>query len=868
MSRKVRNLPIEGCYTSTILCHKDARGTFSEVAKGDQAWSQISISTSKGKVFRGIHVSPYGKLISCLKGSMTDYVIDLRKSSRTFLMWTCVNLSEDDGTQVYIAKGCGHAFISGNVGCTVLYCQEGIFDSSKDLNVVWNDSTLNIQWDMDKEKKYTMSEKDENALELKTIAGYENVLESKPVCLVIGGNGQVGRALMRQMGKTYIPIGTYASCVETAHECLVHFDLQGVLQNKDSICDLLEKTHPKVVFLCSALTNVNECDENREKCEEMNARAPALIARECSRRNIKLVYFSTDYVFNGKNGPYLEDETVDLEPLNAYGTAKLNAEKEILKEHAHFSYIVRTTGVYGPDTKKHNFVHQVLRHITHHQPFMVSNDQISNPIFSEDLACAALQLVHEKDVPPGIYNIAGPSLLTRYEFAMKIVEAMGLGDACKRFIVPCCTEELYHSNQKYVDRPKKSGLIVQKVWEQTNNHTIKPRSIEEVLLKVWNPFNDSTVQKVWYAPHKFQSYGDEETAAVQKCLKDGWISPGPLTSEFETKVANYFGKKHGVMVNSGSSANMLALAVLNLKGKEAITPACTFATCVAPMEQLGIQPVFVDVELRSYVPSIEAILLAITPNTGCIFIPNLIGSKINWKELRQKLPRKDIWLIEDSCDTMTFTQESDISITSFYASHIITAGGCGGMVMFNDCELSNKAVMYRDWGRMGTNTEDFGERFHNSSVDGIPYDFKFLYGVLGYNFKCCEMNAAFGLAQLQKLDLFQSMRKRNVDRYMQRLKDTKNYILPLHHEQYDWLAFPLMSQQRTKLLQYLEENNVQVRVCFAGNITRHPAFRHYLQEFPNSDAIMQQGFLLGAHHGLTIADVDRCCDLLISFDSF
>jgi CDP-6-deoxy-D-xylo-4-hexulose-3-dehydrase len=319
------------------------------------------------------------------------------------------------------------------------------------------------------------------------------------------------------------------------------------------------------------------------------------------------------------------------------------------------------------------------------------------------------------------------------------------------------------------------------------------------------------------------------------------------------------------MVNSGSSANMLALAVLNLKGKEAITPACTFATCIAPMEQLGIKPVFIDVELKTYVPSIESILSAITTDTGCIFIPNLIGSKINWKELRERLPRQDIWLIEDSCDTMTFTKESDISITSFYASHIITAGGCGGMVMFNDHELTKKAFMYRDWGRIGTNSEDFGERFHNSSVDGIPYDFKFLYGVLGYNFKCCEMNAAFGLEQFKKLNLFQSIRRQNVDRYMQRLKHT-NYILPCNYDQCDWLAFPLMSDKRTSLLKYLEENNVQVRVCFAGNITRHPAFRHHLKEFPNSDIIMQQGFLLGAHHGLSIKDIDRCCDLLISFE--
>lgn len=859
-------LPIKDSFTSTYLCHRDVRGTFSEIAKSsnntNKSWNQISISTSNAFVLRGIHVSPYGKLVSCIKGEMNDYVIDLRQSSPTFLMWTCISLNENDGKQVYIPEGCGHAFISGSNGCSVLYCQEGIFNAEKDLNVAWNDPVLGIQWNMEKENQYIISEKDKKAPLLQTIQGYEHVIQSKPVSLVIGGNSQIGREIMNQLQMSYICVGTYAT-KENQNDCQMQLDLKEIVENKSKLLNLLEMIHPEVIFLCSALTNVNECNKNPDECDKINSKAPTFIAQECKERNIKFVYFSTDYVFSGNEGPYVENDTNDLNPLNAYGIAKLNAEQNILKENPN-SLIVRTTGVYGPDIKKQNFVYQVLKHITHKEKFLVSNDQIANPIFTEDLVQMTLKLVLQ-NAKPGVYNIAGPIFLSRYEFALRILESMGFTDECKSFIIPCSTQQLMSSNKNYVERPKKSGLVVQKIFQEINENS-KIRSIDEVLLKVWNPLNDVTVEKIWYAPYKFQAYDHDETFAVQKCLSEGWISPGRLTFEFECKVSHYFGKQYGVMVNSGSSANMLALAVLNLNGKEAITPACTFATCIAPMEQLGIKPVFIDVELKTYVPSVESILSAITPETGCIFIPNLIGSKIDWKELRQKLPRPDIWLIEDSCDTMTFTKESDISVTSFYASHIITAGGCGGMVMFNDYELTKKALMYRDWGRMGTNSEDFGERFHNSSVDGIPYDFKFLYGVVGYNFKCCEMNAAFGLEQFKKLDLFQCKRKQNVDRFMQRLKNT-NYILPNNHEKYDWLAFPLMSDQRTKLLQFLEENNVQVRVCFAGNITRHPAFRHHLKEFPNSDLIMQQGFLLGAHHGLSTADIDRCCDLLISFEN-
>merc|ERR1719253_842189 len=336
--------------------------------------------------------------------------------------------------------------------------------------------------------------------------------------------------------------------------------------------------------------------------------------------------------------------------------------------------------------------------------------------------------------------------------------------------------------------------------------------------------------------------------------------------EFESKVAALFGKKCGVMVNSGSSANMIGLCAMGLqKGDEIVTPACTFSTVVAPMEQLGLVPKFCDVEPGRYVPSVDQILAAITPKTKCLFIPNLVGSKIDWKDLRARAP-KGIWLFEDSCDTITHTPESDISVISFYASHIITAGGLGGCVMYNDPKLKNKALMFRDWGRIGNNSEDISERFAHQ-VDGIEYDFKFLYGCQGFNMKACEMNAAFGLAQLRKLDHFKALRRRNISRYVDTLRAAgTSYVLPAKHDEMDWLAFPLMHPDRKGVLRFLEANDVQIRVCFAGNITRHPAYRHYLQEFPKSDQIMAEGFLIGAHHGITDADVDRVCKLLIEYD--
>jgi CDP-6-deoxy-D-xylo-4-hexulose-3-dehydrase len=378
-----------------------------------------------------------------------------------------------------------------------------------------------------------------------------------------------------------------------------------------------------------------------------------------------------------------------------------------------------------------------------------------------------------------------------------------------------------------------------------------------------------STRKVWYAPNKFESYGEEEIKAVEQCLRDGWLAGfGPRSIEFEKKIAKRFGKKYGVFVNSGSSACLLALAALDLpKGCKVITPACTFSTTLAPIIQLGYKPVFIDVELTSYVPTVEDIINMIDDDVKAIMVPNLIGNKPDWKTLHSELKRigrEDIIVIEDSADTITYTEETDVATTSFYASHVITAGGTGGMVMFNDEKHVERALQYRDWGRMGDNSEIMDDRF-NHSVDGIPYDHKFLYSVLGYNFKCSEMSAAFGLVQLERFKQFEDIRRANFERYLENLKDVSEITLPNDSIKPNWLAIPLQTERRLELLTFLENNNIQTRVTFAGNVTRHPVYREYLQPFDNSDTIMKNGFLLGAHHGMTIEDVDYVCDKIKEF---
>ena len=372
------------------------------------------------------------------------------------------------------------------------------------------------------------------------------------------------------------------------------------------------------------------------------------------------------------------------------------------------------------------------------------------------------------------------------------------------------------------------------------------------------------MKKIWYAPYKFESYGEEEIKAVEESLRSGWLGgQGPKSVKFEEAIAKRFGKKYGVFVNSGSSACLLAIAALDLpKGSKIITPACTFSTTLAPIIQLGFTPIFVDVNLTSYCAIIDEIIAKITDDITAIMLPNLIGNKPYWEELKSKLNdlgRGDIILIEDSADTITETNITDVATTSFYACHVITAGGVGGMVMFNDKKHVTKCLQYRDWGRLGNDSEIVDDRF-NHVVDGIPYDHKFLYSVLGYHMKACEMNAAFGLVQLERFKKFSDIRRSNFERYLENLKDVEQLTLPDDSLRPNWLAIPLQTDDRLELLTYLESQNIQTRVTFAGNVTRHPVYREYLEDFKNSDTIMKNGFLLGAHHGMTFDDVDYVCN--------
>lgn len=379
-------------------------------------------------------------------------------------------------------------------------------------------------------------------------------------------------------------------------------------------------------------------------------------------------------------------------------------------------------------------------------------------------------------------------------------------------------------------------------------------------------------------PYAVAVYGKEEIQAVMSVLKNPLkITPGEKVAAFEHAVAKLFGKKYATMVNSGSSANLLAIESLRLsRGSEVITPALTFATTLAPLLQKGLVPVFVDVEPGSYVVDAAQVERAITKKTRALMIPSLLGNLPDLSRLHALARKHRLYFIEDSCDTIGATYAgkptgaySDISTTSFYASHIITAGATGGMVSFQDPKLARRAQVMAAWGRDSTlfgfheKSEDIKKRFAGR-LDGDTYDAKFIFSEVGYNFQSTESNAAFGLEQLKRLPEFGKRRqKRFAELYAFFKRYEQWFILPhqLKKTKTNWLAFPLTIKPgapftRMDITKYLEEHNIQTRPIFTGNVLRQPAFagitsRKGVSVFPVADYIMKNGFLIGAHHGLS-----------------
>ena len=395
------------------------------------------------------------------------------------------------------------------------------------------------------------------------------------------------------------------------------------------------------------------------------------------------------------------------------------------------------------------------------------------------------------------------------------------------------------------------------------------------------------MKKVYYGK---AVYDNKEINAVLKVLKNDSLSlvDGKNVKILEKKVSSLFGKKYGLMVNSGSSANLLAIASLNFKkNSEIITPNLTFSTTVAPIYQLGLIPHFIGVEENKFLADPSHIEKCINKKTVAIMIPNLLGNIADWKKIHSIAKKHKLKVIEDSADTIGYTinkknagKYSDITTNSFYASHIINGAGTGGIVCFNDFKLYQRAKLLRGWGRSSAHfneSESIKDRF-NVKISGFDYDAKYIFSDLGYNFLPSEISATFAIEQIKKLKNNINIRNKNFD-YLKNFFGDYDDLFNLP-EQYKnvktpWLAFPLVIKEnkyfnRKEMQIFFEKNNIQTRTIFTGNILKQPVMRNKTyKKHPQCDAIannvMKNGILLGCHQGMKKNELDYICQTFLKF---
>ena len=386
-------------------------------------------------------------------------------------------------------------------------------------------------------------------------------------------------------------------------------------------------------------------------------------------------------------------------------------------------------------------------------------------------------------------------------------------------------------------------------------------------------------------------HDEEEIDAVVAVLRAGpsGLRIGKNVKEMERLVAASFAKKRGIMVNSGSSALYLAVELLGLApGDEVLTAAVTFSTDVAPLVRAGLVPVFIDVEYDTYQIDVDAIEAAIGPRTRAILAPNLIGNCPDWDRIRDIADRHQLMVIEDSCDCLGATlrgtptgARSDISVTSFALSHIITAGGTGGMVCVDDEALADKALLLRRWGRR-SEVKFFGSQKANkrffSVIDGLEYDDLFIFDEVGWNFEPSEMSAAFGVVQMRKLPLNLARRKRNFELLSKHFSNYPEvFVLPRITTDIDtgWHIFPIMIKpesgvRRSLFQQHMEAAGVDTRMVWTGNVTRQPAFKDVAHRvapggLANADRVMETGLILPCNHAIDDEGIEYMCHTVDEF---
>jgi len=405
------------------------------------------------------------------------------------------------------------------------------------------------------------------------------------------------------------------------------------------------------------------------------------------------------------------------------------------------------------------------------------------------------------------------------------------------------------------------------------------------------------IENITNVPVSGKCIGKEELKNMVEASLDGWLTTGRFNDEFQKKLSAFLGVKCLLTVNSGSSANLVAFSTLTSsklkersikKGDEIITVAASFPTTVNPIVQFGAIPVFLDIKIPTYNIDENLIEESITSKTKAIMIAHTLGNPFNVKKIREICDKYNLWLIEDTCDALGSEYNNqlvgtfgDLATLSFYPAHHITMGE-GGAVYTNSIKLKRIAESFRDWGRdcyCEPGKDNTCNKRFDWQLGDLPYgyDHKYTYSHMGYNFKITDMQAACGLAQLDRLEGFIKKRKENFNFLYKNLKELEEFLIlpePEKNSKPSWFGFPLSLKKknqynRNDLIKYLNANKIGTRLLFSGNLIKQPYMKNINFKvhgnLTNTDSIMENTFWIGLYPGLSINHLEFVCEKLRSY---
>lgn len=431
--------------------------------------------------------------------------------------------------------------------------------------------------------------------------------------------------------------------------------------------------------------------------------------------------------------------------------------------------------------------------------------------------------------------------------------------------------------------------------------------IKEIVTEYYHDFKEKAESKENFEPgdrisYASRVYDEKEMCALTDAMLDFWLTTGRFSEQFEKNFADWIGVKYAHLVNSGSSANLLAFMTLTAaelgerqikRGDEVITVACGFPTTVTPILQYGAVPVFVDVTVPQYNIDVTKLEMALSEKTKAVMIAHTLGNPFDLKEVKDFCDKNNLWLIEDNCDALgteytidgitKFTGTwGDIGTSSFYPPHHMTMGE-GGCVYTNNAKLNRLILSFRDWGRdciCPSGKDNYCGHRYDGQFGELPkgYDHKYVYSHLGYNLKVTDMQAAIGCEQLKKFPTFIERRRHNWERLYKALQEIQDMIIlpvPAENSRPSWFGFlisvkPESGIKRNDVTKYIEEHNIQTRLLFSGNLIKHPCFDQIrdtdayrvVDSLENTEFIMNNTFWVGVYPGMTDKMIDYMAQVI------